>query len=152
MLARHHANGDMSDPLVLFELSEIEEALEHEKTARVGFRTALRGSGNRKRLAVVLLIATGSQLTGTGIFSYYLSPVLSKFRYPLLPCASLTNASHQTKSASPRVFSKQLSTAGCRLGIFFGLFLVRQCARNGVVALSGLCKRAATDQSRGVTN
>lgn len=82
VLAQQHAHGDETDPLVAFELHEIERALQVEaatgKTYNIitALREFMRTPGNRKRLFLVLNIGVGSQWNGVGIVSYYLVPVL----------------------------------------------------------------------------
>lgn len=101
MLAKHHANGSMDDPLVLKEIEEIEEAIEREKVNKQGFSAFLRTPGNRRRLLIICTVACGSQTNasstldqsqwrkaradpslfplsqGVSLFSYYLAPVLN---------------------------------------------------------------------------
>ncbi|GAA6016598.1 hypothetical protein JCM11491_006009 [Sporobolomyces phaffii] len=77
ILAIHHANGTMDDPLVLKEIEEIEEAIERETTNKQGFSAFLSTPGNRHRLLIVATVAIGSQTNGVSLFSYYLSPVLN---------------------------------------------------------------------------
>ncbi|KAH8879272.1 hexose transporter protein [Thozetella sp. PMI_491] len=77
MLARFHANGDVNDPLVVWELREIEYALEKEETDRKSsYLDFFRTRANQKRLLVSTSIAIGCNWVGIGIVSYYLSPVL----------------------------------------------------------------------------
>ncbi|GAA6029391.1 hypothetical protein JCM8097_003655 [Rhodosporidiobolus ruineniae] len=76
ILADQHANGKMDDELVLFEIEEIENALEQEKREKQGFSAFLRTPGNRHRLLILATTATGTQGNGVAVFSYYLTPVL----------------------------------------------------------------------------
>jgi hypothetical protein len=70
MLAKYHANGDMEDPLVQLELREINAALEREaKSQQVSFMDFTRTPGNRKRLAVLILMAFSLNWMGNGIIS-----------------------------------------------------------------------------------
>ena len=94
ILAKYHSNGDLRDELVQYEYNEICVAIrleeENKKTRFVDF---LKTPGNRRRLLVLLTMATGtvriqsflSPLTltqvvqnwiGNSIISYYLTPVL----------------------------------------------------------------------------
>ncbi|KAL1853092.1 hypothetical protein VTK73DRAFT_9108 [Phialemonium thermophilum] len=77
ILARYHANGDRDDELVQHEYNEICYAIqleeENDKTRFVDF---LKTPGNRRRLLVILTMATGTNWVGNGIITYYLSPVL----------------------------------------------------------------------------
>lgn len=76
VLAHHHSNDKEDDPLVLFELDEIESALARERINKQGFSSFLRTKGNRHRLLILLTSATGSQGNGVAVISYYLTPVL----------------------------------------------------------------------------
>ncbi|OQU94098.1 hypothetical protein CLAIMM_00510 isoform 2 [Cladophialophora immunda] len=77
ILAQYHANGDRSDELVQYEYQEICHAIkleqENNKTSFVDF---LRSPGNRRRLLVLITMATGTNWIGNGIITYYLAPVL----------------------------------------------------------------------------
>ncbi|GAA5831280.1 hypothetical protein JCM11251_007818 [Rhodosporidiobolus azoricus] len=77
ILAHYHANGKMDDELVMNELEEIESALYREKTERAGWSSFFATPGNRKRLAVLLLIGTGSQFNGNNPPAYFLNDVLT---------------------------------------------------------------------------
>ncbi|GAA5944754.1 uncharacterized protein JCM15063_002393 [Sporobolomyces koalae] len=88
MLASHHANGSMDDPLVLKEIEEIEEAIEREKVNKQGFSAFLSTPGNRHRLLLIATVACGSQTNGVSLFSYYLAPVLKTI--------GVTSAAQQT--------------------------------------------------------
>ncbi|GAA5954603.1 hypothetical protein JCM8115_004639 [Rhodotorula mucilaginosa] len=76
VLSHHHSNDKEDDPLVLFELDEIESALARERINKQGFSSFLRTKGNRHRLLILLTSATGSQGNGVAVISYYLTPVL----------------------------------------------------------------------------
>ncbi|KAH8083480.1 hexose transporter [Filobasidium floriforme] len=77
LLAKYHANGDMDDELVLFEMEEIRLAMELEKQASArGWMELVRGAGNRKRTAICTFVGWTSQFNGVGIVSYYFAPVL----------------------------------------------------------------------------
>ncbi|GAA6029367.1 hypothetical protein JCM8097_003640 [Rhodosporidiobolus ruineniae] len=76
ILADQHANGKMDDELVLYEMEEIENAIEMEKREKQGFTSFLKTRGNRHRLLILATCATGSQGNGVAVFSYYLTPVL----------------------------------------------------------------------------
>jgi hypothetical protein len=62
LLAKYHANGDMDDELVLFEMEEIRLAMELEKQASArGWMELVRGAGNRKRTAICTFVGWTSQ-------------------------------------------------------------------------------------------
>ena len=82
VLAKQHANGDLDDPLVEFEMQEITNALETEhaigktQSPFSGWHDFISTPGNRKRLWVIVHVGVGAQWNGVGIVSYYLIPVL----------------------------------------------------------------------------
>lgn len=77
VLAAHHANGAMDDPLVLHEMQEIRAALDAEKEqSQTSYLDFFRTPANRRRLFVVLVISVGTNWVGNGVVSYYLSPIL----------------------------------------------------------------------------
>ncbi|GAA6001821.1 hypothetical protein JCM10207_002336 [Rhodosporidiobolus poonsookiae] len=77
ILADLHSNGKLDDELVLNEVEEIEASLTREKEERAGWTSFFATPGNRKRLAVLFLIGSGSQLNGVGLPSYFLSSILN---------------------------------------------------------------------------
>lgn len=77
ILARFHADGDASHPLVSFEYNEIKEALALEsEAARVSWLDLFRTPGNRRRMRIIIGIGVFSQWSGNGLISYYLTKVL----------------------------------------------------------------------------
>ncbi|KFY63325.1 hypothetical protein V497_02046 [Pseudogymnoascus sp. VKM F-4516 (FW-969)] len=76
ILAKYHANGDVSDPLVQWEYQEILYALEAEAASSNSYVDFFKTKGNRKRLLVSIAIAIGTNWMGNGVVSYFLSPVL----------------------------------------------------------------------------
>ncbi|KAM0749668.1 putative lactose permease [Meredithblackwellia eburnea MCA 4105] len=77
ILANLHANGKMDDPLVLFEMKEIEAALETEKLAGTSsWMSFLNSGGGRRRLGIIMMIGLSTQWMGTGVVQYYLAVVL----------------------------------------------------------------------------
>lgn len=77
ILAKYHANGDLQDPLVLFELQEIHSAIEVEKLQNAAsYRSFITNAANRRRLITLLLVGTCTQLSGNGVVQYYLVPIL----------------------------------------------------------------------------
>ncbi|KAK8864556.1 hypothetical protein IAR55_001806 [Kwoniella newhampshirensis] len=78
LLAAMHANGDEQDELVVRSIAEIEASLELDRQAKhTGYSAFLKTPGNRRRLLVIFMLATGTQLNGVGLVSYYLAPILS---------------------------------------------------------------------------
>lgn len=77
-LVEYHANGCEHDELVDFEMQEIRETLDYEKTHHASSWKAMFGTkGNRHRLACVVLIASCQNLSGTAIISYYYTNILA---------------------------------------------------------------------------
>nr|XP_019001277.1 uncharacterized protein I203_05982 [Kwoniella mangroviensis CBS 8507]OCF64738.1 hypothetical protein I203_05982 [Kwoniella mangroviensis CBS 8507] len=79
VITKHHCGGNSDDPLVAFEYNEIREALRLEKAANKSstYLSLFRGSGNLKRMRVIIAIAFFSQWSGNGIVSYYLNLALN---------------------------------------------------------------------------
>ncbi|KAJ9613881.1 hypothetical protein H2200_002017 [Cladophialophora chaetospira] len=77
MLATYHANGDRHDELVQYEYREICHAIKlEEENNKTRFVDFLKSPGNRRRLLVLITMATGTNWIGNGIITYYLAPVL----------------------------------------------------------------------------
>ncbi|KAF4547901.1 Sugar (and other) transporter-like protein 28 [Elsinoe fawcettii] len=78
ILAKWHANGDLDDPLVKYELQEIQNAIQlEEENKKTKFSDFFKTPGNRRRLLVLITMATGTNWVGNGIITYYLPPVLN---------------------------------------------------------------------------
>ncbi|KAJ8087128.1 hypothetical protein PM082_005956 [Marasmius tenuissimus] len=77
ILAKFHANGDRNDELVRNEMKEIVTAIQNEKENRqAGWKILFKTPGNRKRLLVLTLCATGVVFTGNTVISSYIAPTL----------------------------------------------------------------------------
>ena len=79
ILARYHANGDKSDPLVQFEFHEIREAIELERTTahKSGWASFVATRGAFHRLAIAILVGVMIQWAGNGMpyfFSFSFLP------------------------------------------------------------------------------
>ncbi len=78
ILTKYHANGKEDDPLVEYEFREIIEALQEEEAhSQTKYTDYIRGSGNRRRLLIIVVVSLGMNWVGNGIVSYYLSPILT---------------------------------------------------------------------------
>jgi MFS family permease len=76
-LATLHANGDVNDELVMYEIAEMKEGMKQDAgVASVSYMEFFRTKGNRKRLLVTCVVAAGAQLGGNTLTSYYLAPIL----------------------------------------------------------------------------
>ncbi|KAI0071827.1 hexose transporter [Panus rudis PR-1116 ss-1] len=77
VLAKYHAEGDLDSPLVKAEYAEIEKTLELEReTSKTTWKELLRTPGMRKRLLICSFLGLGTQWSGNGLTSYFLSPIL----------------------------------------------------------------------------
>ncbi|KAJ8494485.1 hypothetical protein ONZ45_g3408 [Pleurotus djamor] len=78
-LAYYHADGDINDPLVQYEFTEIKSALSFDSAvaAQVGWKTLFATPGNRKRMRIIVALAFFSQWSGNGLVSYYLNKVFT---------------------------------------------------------------------------
>ncbi|KAJ9656698.1 hypothetical protein H2201_008457 [Coniosporium apollinis] len=78
ILANSHAGGDLSSPLVIFEMIEIETTLraEQEAHASTSYADMVKTKGNRRRLFISLSLGIFAQWSGNGVVSYYLVMVL----------------------------------------------------------------------------
>ena len=79
-IAKWHAGGDLSAPIVAQELREIEEVISMEESSaaanNASYLDLVKGPGNRRRLFVSLTLGLFSQWGGNGVASYYLTPIL----------------------------------------------------------------------------
>lgn len=77
ILAKYHANGEVEDELVQYEILEIQNALEAENANKqVSYFDFFRTGANRRRLFVICVISIGTNWLGNGVVSYYLAPIL----------------------------------------------------------------------------
>lgn len=69
VLARYHANGDTSDPLVNFEYNEICQTIKSEAMAanESSWKEFFRTKGNRHRFIICILVGIMIQWAGNGI-------------------------------------------------------------------------------------
>jgi len=78
ILTKYHAGGDHDSPLVAREMSEIVQAIRHERAAStINWGTLVATPGNRKRLFIAVCLGTFAQWNGIGVVSYYLTLVLN---------------------------------------------------------------------------
>jgi hypothetical protein len=78
VICKYHCGGNAQDPLVEFEMNEIQEALRMEKLANASssYKSLFTTKGNLKRMRIIIAIAFFSQWSGNGVVSYYLNVVL----------------------------------------------------------------------------
>jgi len=61
ILAKYHANGDEDDELVRYEYNEICMAIQlEEENSKTSFMDFTKTAGNRRRLLVLITMATGT--------------------------------------------------------------------------------------------
>jgi hypothetical protein len=70
ILSKYHANGVLDDPLVQWELAEIQMVLEKEQVGQhASYRDFFMTAGNRRRLVVLFSLCVGTNWVGNGIVS-----------------------------------------------------------------------------------
>lgn len=78
VMVKYHASGDETNELVRFELLEIQETLRMEKeSSNQGWTVLLKTPGNRKRVAIIILVGFFSQCSGNGLVNYYIHDILN---------------------------------------------------------------------------
>ncbi|GAA5940153.1 hypothetical protein JCM1841_005965 [Sporobolomyces salmonicolor] len=76
-LVKYHGDGNPNDELVLLEFDEMKEALRKEKEVQQNtWREIFGKKANRHRLAIVLLIVSCQNLSGTAIIGNYYTQIL----------------------------------------------------------------------------
>ncbi|WVF67416.1 hypothetical protein IAT40_002172 [Kwoniella sp. CBS 6097] len=82
LLAKYHSNNDEQDPLVLFEMQEIDRAIALDNLGKQrGFIASwthlLATKANRYRMLVITVLVIGVDWCGTSVISYYLARILT---------------------------------------------------------------------------
>ncbi|KAJ0379865.1 hypothetical protein COL26b_002018 [Colletotrichum chrysophilum] len=79
VLAKHHAGGDRSNPLVQYQVVEIQATINAEKeaSASASYADMVKTPGNRRRLFISITLGIFAQWAGNGVVSYYLPLVLN---------------------------------------------------------------------------
>ncbi|KAL2289939.1 hypothetical protein FJTKL_01217 [Diaporthe vaccinii] len=79
ILARHHAGGDRNNPLVTYQVVEIQATITAEKEASssASYADMVKTKGNRHRLFISVSLGIFAQWAGNGVVSYYLPLVLN---------------------------------------------------------------------------
>lgn len=90
IVARMHAGGDRTSPLVEFEMEEMTRSIQLGRELKVstGRRDMISTEDNRKRLFISITLGVFAQWNGVGLVSYYLSPILKS--------VGVTNVTHTT--------------------------------------------------------
>jgi MFS family permease len=78
-LANIHVGGDVSHPLIEFEMAEIQQTIKAEKEAQQysAWNDLWATPGNRHRLFISISLGIFAQWAGNGVVSYYLSIILN---------------------------------------------------------------------------
>ena len=78
ILTKYHAGGEVNSPLVQFEMTEIERAIEIDKAANdsTSWLDLVSSPGNRHRAFISVTLGVFAQWNGVGVVSYYLALVL----------------------------------------------------------------------------
>ena len=76
ILTKYHAEGEEDADIVRFELAQIKETLEAEKSVRSPWRAWIETPANRHRLLITVTLGFGIQWCGNAIISYYLKLLL----------------------------------------------------------------------------
>ncbi|KAE9573532.1 Lactose permease [Colletotrichum fructicola] len=79
VFADYHAGGDLNNPLVEFEMREVEQTLnaEAEAMSQSSWLELVRTPANRKRTLLAVIVGLFSQWNGVAVVSYYLTLVLN---------------------------------------------------------------------------
>ncbi|KIM92559.1 hypothetical protein OIDMADRAFT_107106 [Oidiodendron maius Zn] len=78
IMTKYHANGNPESEWLRFEFSEIRASLRLEKeSAKSQWKDLFKTPGNRRRMLICISCGLFSQLSGTGLVSYYLGKVLN---------------------------------------------------------------------------
>lgn len=77
VIAKYHCGGDHNDPLVEFEIHEIEEMirLEKEAASNSSWKELFTTPGNLRRMRIIIAIAFFSQWSGNGLVSVSLPTI-----------------------------------------------------------------------------
>ncbi|KAK8865576.1 hypothetical protein IAR55_000720 [Kwoniella newhampshirensis] len=115
-LVKYHGNGDVQDPLVLFEFEEIKRTIREEQAAKAQkWSRILRSRSNRHRLGLAALMTFCTNMSGSSIIYFYYTTVFN--------LVGITGAATQTGiSAGLSVF-----TWFCQIGaVYTGKFVGRR--------------------------
>ncbi|KAH7414401.1 sugar transporter [Phaeosphaeria sp. MPI-PUGE-AT-0046c] len=79
ILTKYHAGGNAQDPLVAYQMTEIEATIKAEKdvSASTSYLDMIKTQGNRRRLLISISLGIFSQWAGNGVVSYYLPLMLN---------------------------------------------------------------------------
>ncbi len=137
VIANFHAGGNYDDPLVAYQMTEIEATIQAEKlhSASTSYMDMTKTSGNRRRLLISVSLGIFSQWAGVGVVSYYLPLMLST--------VGITSTADQTLiSACLNVWNLIWATAAAfnvdRLGRRFLFFASASIMLVSFIIITGL--------------
>jgi sugar porter (SP) family MFS transporter len=109
LLAKYHANGDMTDELVDLEYQEILATTQGEREkSKSDWLRLIESKASIRRLALVVFLGLVSQWCGTSIANYYLAPVLASV-------GVTSNRSQTALNGGLQIWSWLVSCAGALL-------------------------------------
>ncbi|KAE9398919.1 MFS general substrate transporter [Gymnopus androsaceus JB14] len=77
ILAKYHANGEREDELVQQECREISMYIQRDRANSIGsWRSLVATSGNRHRMMIMCISASGYAFTGVSLITLYLAPMV----------------------------------------------------------------------------
>lgn len=93
ILATYHGAGDVSSPLVAYEMAEIAENIRVERAAASlsSYTDLFSTSANRKRTFLAITVGWFAQWAGNGVVSYYLTLVLNTIGITAVSSQALIN-------------------------------------------------------------
>lgn len=94
ILAQHHAANDKSAQLIAFEMADIRETIEFEKSVNAqqsSYMELFRKAANRRRVYITVTCGIFVQWAGNGVVSYYLTLVLDTIGVTTVSSQTLIN-------------------------------------------------------------
>ncbi|KAF7554990.1 hypothetical protein G7Z17_g2529 [Cylindrodendrum hubeiense] len=121
ILAKHHSNGDRTDPMVIAEYFEMNEALQAEREVEsAGLKLFIATPANRKRLAILATLAVFGQWSGNGLVSYYLTKILTSIGITTQREQTMLTGTISTVNYATALMAAVLSTKLGRRQMFVG--------------------------------
>ncbi|KAK9239407.1 lactose permease [Lipomyces kononenkoae] len=121
ILVKRHGNGSSTDPLVIAEFHEMNEALQAEKAAESsGMKLFFATPANRKRFVILVTLAVFGQWSGNGLTAYYLTKILSSIGIETQREQTLLTGTLSTVNYATALAAAVLSTKIGRRKMFIG--------------------------------
>ncbi|PWN21875.1 putative sugar transporter [Microstroma glucosiphilum] len=78
LLAKYHANGDESHPVVLHQMADIRDVITLDKaSAEASMLDLFRGKAALRRVWVIVVLSVATQWVGNALLTYYLPTILA---------------------------------------------------------------------------